>query len=81
MHFQPLTSEMVFWIVVAIIAIAWFTAIIAYFTVGIMGDRRMRQLMRDFEERFPGRCFLCSWYRHVVMCPPPEHDCSDWGGD
>ena len=44
-------------------------------------DRTHRRMAADYAERFPGKCFICSYHRfglregHTSEPRPPEHDC------
>lgn len=65
-------------IVALCVGIAWLVTLAVYVFGTYMSNHHMRKLMREFAQRFPRRCFLCSYYFNVMHARPPEHDCSEW---
>lgn len=54
--------------------------------VRVWWDDRVADMHREFEERFPGECSVCSYHRYGVQHghvrpgkPPPEHECARRG--
>ena len=69
------------WIIligIAVLAAMWFCTVIVYIVVHMAANRHLRQLMDNFGERYPDRCFLCSYYSNVLNTLPPEHKCANW---
>lgn len=76
-----MTTATIISVLVGALLIVWVVAVVVYGLVLYLSERQMLRLMRGYAERFPKRCFFCSYYRNVLMEPPPEHDCREWTAD
>lgn len=74
------TADVVVALGLAALAFAWIVSMVVYAITVYYCDKGLAKLMEDFRRRFPDRCFLCSYYRNVMIKPPPPHDCARWTG-
>lgn len=63
------------------IAMGIFLLFLLLFVIYQLGRRHNYQMVMEFEERFPGKCMICSLHRYGYReCfesnpNPPPHDC------
>lgn len=74
-----LNLSVLVWIVC--LAGVWASAVIVYGITSYWSNGTVAKLVGKFKRRFPHQCFLCSYYRNIMMEHPPEHDCGEWRDD
>ena len=68
------------YIIVGIIAMVamWLCTVVVYVVIHMAANRHLQRMMDDFAKQSPDRCFLCSYYAHVLNTLPPDHKCDHW---